>query len=674
MKNRWRSQDAKSFIRKYARWPEDLAIRTYSARLIGQDPELVLHGGGNTSVKTVLPSVTQEPVSVLCVKGSGWDLATIEPAGHPAIRLDALMKLRRLPALSDEEMVNQLRINMLDSAGPNPSVETLLHSFLPHKFIDHSHANAILALVDQPDAAKKAEEWVEGRLGIVPYIMPGFALSKLASQVYEKSRDVEGLLLLKHGIFTFGSSAEESYERMIRWVDRAEKIVRRARPVSLSATARPIPIPADEIANVLRGSIPLGVVRHRASPAILRFVNSRQSLTWSQSGPATPDHVIRTKPRPLLIPAGAVNNAEKLNRVTQVALAHFKKQYESYFARQCRAKSVQKKPLDPWPRIVLLPGAGLFAPAEDVQAAEIALDIYETTIGIIEKAYRVGRYQALPEGDLFDMEYWSLEQAKLSKTVELAFGRKVVWISGAASGIGRAAAAAFGRLGAHVFLADRDGAMLKRTLSELGMKKRAAAAICDVTREAQVRAAFRRCSESFGGVDVVISNAGVAPTGEMATLPDDVLRKSFEINFFAYQYVAKAAVAVFRRQRRGGVLLFNASKSAFNPGPAFGPYTLPKAGVIALMKQYAVELGAEGIRCNAVNADRVRTGLFAKGLLEKRAKARGLSVAQYVSGNLLKAEVLAEDVANAFVWLAQAAKTTGAVVPVDGGNAAAFPR
>ena len=674
MKNRWRDQDAKAFRKKYAAYGDDLALRTYSARLIGQDRGLVLHGGGNTSVKTTMPAITGEPISVLCVKGSGWDLATIEPAGHPAIRMDGLRRLRSLKTLSDEEMVNQLRIHMLDSQGPNPSVESLLHAFLPHTYIDHSHADAILSWVDQPEAEKRIRDWVGGQLAIVPYIMPGFSLSKLASDIFEANRQVEGLLLLKHGIFTFGATAEESYERMIRWVDRAEKRLARSRPVSL-ATPRIISVlNTGVIANILRGEIPLGIVHHRASPAILKFVNSRQSQIWSQSGPATPDHVIRTKPKPLLIPAASIGNEAALRKAVRGALGRFKKQYNAYVDRQSRSKKTPIKRLDPFPRVILVPGAGLFATAEDLKAARVALDIYETTIGIFEKAYRVGRYQSLPESDIFDMEYWSLEQAKLGKTVEKPFSRKIVWISGAASGIGLASAKAFGALGAHVFLTDRDASALKKAVVSLGINERAAAKICDVTREKQVKEAFALCARTFGGVDIVLSNAGVAPTGNIAEVSDDLLRKSFEINFFAHQNVAKAAVTVFRRQKRGGVLLFNASKSAFNPGPGFGPYTLPKAAVIALMRQYALELGAEGIRCNAVNADRVRTGLFAKGLLEKRAKARGVSVKEYLSGNLLHEEVLAEDVANAFVWLAQAEKTTGAVLPVDGGNAAAFPR
>ena len=680
MKNLWKDGEARSFVRKYHAYGEDLALRTYSARLIGRDASLVLHGGGNTSVKSRSATLTGERVPVLCVKGSGWDLGEIEPAGHPAVKLDALLALRRLTRLSDEEMVNVLRGNMLDAAGPNPSVEALLHAFLPHKYIDHTHADAVLALADQPDSGAIVEKWARGRLGFVPYIMPGFALAQAAARVYEKDPTVEGLVLDKHGIFTFGSTARESYDRMIFWVGSAERFLGRLRKKVLTTVT--VPLRADvqsvgRIANLIRQTCAQDggvIVRHRATPQILEFAGSREAVRLSQVGPLTPDHVIRTKPRPVCLSHSAVKSWETLEDELKKRVDVFKRDYRSYFIRQSRLKKAVKKPLDPMPRLVIVPGAGLFSAAADAAAADVALDIYEHTISVIEMATRMGRYRPLSESDLFDMEYWSLEQAKLGKTIPLPFARKIVWVSGAGSGIGLATAAAFGRLGAHVFLSDIDAGRLERAASALPFKGRVAWSRCDVTDAGQVQSSFDRCSATFGGVDVAISNAGIAPTGDMANCDPSVLRKSFEVNFFAHQNVAQATARVFERQKLGGCLLFNASKSAFNPGPGFGPYALPKTALVALMKQYAIELGKIGVRCNAVNADRVHTRLFSDGLLRERAQARGLSVRQYLSGNLLRQEVTAEDVAEAFVFLAQAKKTTGATLPVDGGNAAAFPR
>jgi rhamnose utilization protein RhaD (predicted bifunctional aldolase and dehydrogenase)/NAD(P)-dependent dehydrogenase (short-subunit alcohol dehydrogenase family) len=689
MKNRWDNSEAKHFIQKYRPFGTDVALRTYSARLIGQEPRLVLHGGGNTSVKTQQKNITGREVPVLCIKGSGWDLASIEPAGHPTVKMQELLDLRRLSHLSDEDMVNVLRCNMLDSSGPNPSVETLLHAFLPHQFIDHTHADAVLAIADQPGGIKPIADWTKGRLGVVPYIMPGFALAQLASRVYEENPRVEGLILYKHGIFTFGDTAQQSYQRMIYWVTAAEKYAQKFRgtvfnPTSFRQSSSRNRVTFSDpglkhagmtarfgrVSNKLRGlcrtnSSPPMIVRHRVSDLILKFVNSKEAAHLSQRGPATPDHVIRTKPKPIFL---------KPQENWRAKLKEFTRAYQQYVKKEAAAKKRKVMPLDPLPRVALVPGVGLFALGADAKAAEVALDIYEHTIGILEAATRIGRYEVLSDADLFDMEYWSLEQAKLGKGKEKPFARKIVWISGAASGIGLETAKTFAAQGAHVFLTDRDERLLKESTVNLGLGSQAAFHACDVTRPREVEESFDRCSTVFGGVDIVVSNAGTAPSSPMKNCDDRLLRKSFEVNFFAHQNVAKSAVAVFERQGFGDCLLFNASKSAFNPGPDFGPYTLPKTAVIGLMKQYAIELAPLGIRSNAVNADRVRTHLFTEELLQKRAKARGVTIDDYFSANLLHKEVSAEDVAQAFLFLAQARSTTGTTLPVDGGNAAAFPR
>lgn len=694
MKNLWKSADVLDFIERYKEYGEDVALRTYSARLIGQDSTLVLHGGGNTSVKSRVRDLSGESIEVIYMKGSGWDLSTIEPAGHPAIELAKLTQLRKLDKLSDEEMVNQLRIHLLDSSSPNPSVETLLHAFLPHKFIDHTHADAVLAITNQVDGEQKVRDWAQTKLGIVPYIMPGFALAKLAATMYEKNPEVEGLVLLKHGIFTFGATAEESYNRMVYWVGEAEKWLDSKPSFSYHTVIKNTSYDQSEVMNVmniLRGANTLSdetkkktqpaqdplqrmLCGFRSSSHILDFVNSREVLEFSQIGPATPDHVIRTKPKPVLIAHEALTNVDTFPSEVKKSIENFQSNYRNYFLRQCEKQGVIKKMLDPLPRIFLVPGMGCFAFAPTRKEVTIALDIYEHTIDVIQKALSVGTYQALPEKDIFDMEYWSLEQAKLGKSAEKAFSRKIVWISGAASGIGLATAIAFARLGAHLYLTDSNENFLQEALKHPDLKNCTKGLRCDVTQKKAVEESFIQCSLEFGGVDIVISNAGFAPTSPIAECTDELLRKSFEVNFFAHQNVAQAAVKIMKRQNIGGTLLFNASKSAFNPGPDFGPYTLPKVGVIGLMRQYAVELGTYGIRSNAVNADRVRTRLYSDNLLENRAASRGISVNEYLSGNLVAEEVYAEDVAEAFVYLARARKTTGAVIPVDGGNAAAFPR
>ena len=673
MRSTWSDAEAAAAVARYtAAYPrtcnEDLALRVYTSRLLGQEPTLVLHGGGNTSVKTTLPDDLGAPTEVACIKGSGWDLASIEPPGLPAVRLAPLRALRGLPALGDEAMVTALRARLLDPAAPNPSVEALLHAFLPHKFIDHSHADAVLAVVDQAEAAELCAEVFGGDFVVVPYVMPGFALAQRATEAYERSPACHGLLLLGHGLFSFGASARESYERHIAAVTRAEEfIARRARPIRPSSSV------ADEaafqrLAPVLRGRLKAARILHwRATPAALAFAADPELRSLSERGPVTPDHVIRTKQRPLVL--GAVPEAG-IEAMVDAALADYRAKYLEYFQRQCAARDVQRTMLDPDPRVVLVPGLGIVAAGVDEAAARVAADLYEHTISVIRDAESVGRYQALPDGDIFDMEYWSLEQAKLGKAKPTPLAGQVVYVTGAASGIGLACARRFAAAGAHLFLVDRDGERLAAVAGPL----RAGFEVVDVTDPAQVEASFARVVRRFGGVDGVISNAGAAFQAPIWTCPEDQLRASLEINLLAHQWVAAAAMRVLARQGSGGFLLFNASKAAFNPGPGFGPYAVAKAGLVALMKQYALEAAPLGVRANAVNADRVRTGLFPPEVVEARAAARGLSPAAYFQANLLGREVTAEDVAEAFLHLALAASTTGAVVPVDGGNLAAAPR
>ena len=675
MESRWSDEEAQGYIERYReRCNADVALRVYSSRLIGGDSTLVLHGGGNTSVKTTVKDDLGRDTEVLCVKGSGWDLGDIEPEGLPAVRLEPLRALRHLESLSDEEMVNAQRTRLLDASAPNPSVETLLHAFLPHRFIDHSHADAILSLVDQPNAEQICQERYGDRLAIVPYIMPGFALAKLAAEVYEAHEGCEGLLLLQHGLFTFGDSAEESYERHIRAVAEAEEYCGRRRYWSKRESLPPIsPVPYTELAPVLRGLLGEGertyVLEQRNSLEVLEFCDDEELTTLSQEGCATPDHVIRTKRLPLVLPVGE-ERGDALKALVADALAKYRDEYRGYVSRQMAAKGIVVKELDPDPRIVLGPKLGLIAIGGTPKAASIAADIYEHTVSVIRNAEAVERYQALPESDLFDMEYWSLEQAKLGKKKPRALEGKVVYITGAASGIGAATARRFAGEGASVFLADRD----EEALGELAAELSCGYAVADLTDPEAVQRSIDKVVRRHGGIDGVVSNAGIAPQGPIDEVETEVLEQSFRINFFAHQWVASAATMVMKAQGTGGFLLFNASKAAFNPGAGFGPYALPKAALIALMKQYALELGSHGIRSSAVNADRIRTGLLDQGDVAERARKRGLEPDEYYKSNLLSREVTADDVAAAFLDLALAKSTTGAVLTVDGGNIAASPR
>ncbi len=679
MKSRWSDADAAAFIKRYATEGvnEDLALRTYTTRLLGSDPKLVLHGGGNTSVKTVVKDQLGDNVEVLCVKGSGWDMGAIEPAGLPAVRLAPLRRLRALETLSDAEMVNFQRVNLLDAAAPNPSVETLLHGFLPHKFIDHTHSTAVLSLVDQPDGEAIARELYGARVAYVPYIMPGFALAKAVAEIFERSPEVEGLVLLQHGIFTMGETARQAYERMIAFVSMAEERLQKNRkPLKQAALPAQIASVA-EIAPILRGAVAIArdelagtvkrqVMEFRTSPAILNYVNGAELARYAQVGVVTPDHTIRTKNWPLLVPAPEAGKLAEWQRAVEGAVAAFVAHYHAYFARNNARSDDKKIELDPLPRVVLVPGAGLFGLGASAKDAAVAADIAENTVEVISDAEAIGRYQCIGEAEMFEMEYWSLEQAKLGKAAERVLARQVAVITGGGSGIGAATAKAFAKEGAEVAVLDRDLAAAEAVAKGIG--KAALALECDVTDAMSVRAAFDQVATRFGGVDIVVSNAGAAWQGRIGEVADETLRQSFELNFFAHQAVAQVAVKIMRAQGTGGCLLFNTSKQAINPGKDFGPYGLPKAATLFLMKQYALDHGRDGIRSNAVNADRIRSGLLTDEMVAARSKARGVPEKDYLSGNLLGREVTATDVAEAFVYLAKATKTTAATLTVDGGN------
>jgi rhamnose utilization protein RhaD (predicted bifunctional aldolase and dehydrogenase)/NAD(P)-dependent dehydrogenase (short-subunit alcohol dehydrogenase family) len=606
-------------------------------------------------------------------------MAEIEPWGLPEVKLGPLREMRALAALSDEAMVNTQRLNLLNAAAPNPSVETLLHAFLPHKFVDHAHAAAVLSLVDQPDGTDLAREVYNGRMGFVPYIAPGFDLAKAAADVFDEKPDVEGLILHKHGIFTFGDTAQDAYERMIEMVSLAEARLRQGRPVVFQTAHVPAePASAADTAPILRGACAIHhpgqdptrfIAEFRSSPAILDYVNGADLASYSQRGVVTPDHIIRTKNKPLVVSAPDNGDLAAFARSVQAAVETYVAEYDIYFSRENEAVGGTKTKLDPMPRVILVPGVGLFGLGRSAKDATIASDLAENTVRVITDAEAIGRYEPLPESDLFALEYWSLEQAKLAKQVVKPLTGQVAVITGAGA-IGSAVAKALAGDGAAVAVLDVDGDAAEeaaRAVKGIGIA-------CDVTNPSDVANAFAAVCERFGGVDILVSNAGAAWQGRIGDVPDDVLRNSFELNFFAHQTVAREAVAVMLKQGTGGALLFNISKQAVNPGQNFGPYGLPKAATMLLMRQYALDYGADGIRSNGVNADRIRSGLLTDAMIAERSKARGLTEADYMAGNLLRAEVMAEDVAQAFLALAKARKTTGHVETVDGGNVAAALR
>jgi rhamnose utilization protein RhaD (predicted bifunctional aldolase and dehydrogenase)/NAD(P)-dependent dehydrogenase (short-subunit alcohol dehydrogenase family) len=685
MRSAWVEREAKQAVDRYGKAgiAADLALRLYSTRLLGRDPKLVLHGGGNSSLKTTERDLAGEKLAVLRVKGSGWDMGAIERGGFPAVRLEPLRALRARKTLSDDAMARVQRAYLIDPQAPSPSVEMLLHAFMPAKFIDHTHATAVLSLIDQPNAAELCAEAFGGRLGFVPYRMPGFGLAKEAGAVFDKNPKVEGLILDKHGIFTFGADARESYERMIAFVSRAENRLRKNRKAVFAAAKLPQRIAAaTDVAPIVRGVCTLRdadgegahkrpILAFRTGDAILNYVNGKDVARYARAGVITPDHVIRLKPWPLILAAPQGGKLAGFQRTASKAAQKFIDSYKAYFARH-KARAHGAAMHDPAPRVVLVPGLGLFGLGASARDAGIAVDIAQAAVEGITGAETIGRFTSIPPADRFDCEYWPLELAKLGGRKELPLAGQVAVVTGAGGAIGAATAQAFAAAGAEVALLDLDAGAARRKAEAIGGS--ALALKCDVTDAASVREAFKQVVATFGGVDIAISNAGAAWQGKIGEVDEAVLRKSFELNFFAHQKVAQAAVKIMLAQGTGGCLLFNVSKQAVNPGANFGPYGLPKAATLFLVRQYALDYGADGIRANAVNADRIRSGLLTGDFIAQRAKARGLSEKEYMSGNLLQREVAAQDVAQAFLAQALALKTTADVTTVDGGNIAAALR
>ena len=703
--NKWSDQDCIKFEEMYFSkgFSTDLAQRTYSSRLLGSDPELVLHGGGNTSVKTSLNLITGEQIEALCVKGSGWDLATIEPEGHPAVRLDELTKLKNLKTLSDEDMVAIQRRNLLNPNSPNPSVETLLHAFLPEKFIDHTHSIAILSIANQENALEICDEIYGKSVAIVPYVMPGFDLALKASAYYEEARrraeesntNLEGMILLKHGIFSFASTAKESYSRMINLVDKANKFLQSSVCLNLNqnrlsedlldSSSRVFPFLRGIYGKYskLNGTKTHWIFHHRCSDVTKKIVNQPNIMELSKLGVATPDHVIRTKERPLVldkIPEDlSKEEIDKWQKKSINALENYIEEYKDYFFKNNNRLGKIKICLDPLPRFILIPELGIISVGKSLKEAKVVADIAESWASTILSSFDLNKYKPISQEDLFEMEYWSLEQAKLGKTSEKIHSRKIVAITGGAGTIGSAIAKEFSDNGAEIVLIDKDKEALLKASKKIG--DNCLIIECDLRNPINIEEAFKKIRSYFGGLDIMILNAGVAIPGTISNLDDDKLRESFEINFFSQQKVSQEALKIFQKQDSlnekwimGGQLLFNISKQALNPGKGFGAYGLSKAALLGLMKQYSLEEGENGIRSNGINADRIKSGILTQDMIKKRSEARGLNETEYMEGNLLKSEVTAIDVAKAFLAISQMEKTTGALITVDGGNVAAMVR
>jgi rhamnose utilization protein RhaD (predicted bifunctional aldolase and dehydrogenase)/NAD(P)-dependent dehydrogenase (short-subunit alcohol dehydrogenase family) len=652
MRSAWNDEEARQF-------KGDLGLRVYTSRLLGREKSLVLHGGGNTSVKVREKNLFGEDETVLYVKGSGWDLETIEPQGFSPVRLAHVLRLAELPSLSDPEMVNQLVTHMLKASAPAPSIETILHGLMPQKFVDHTHADAVLSVTNTGDGEKRIREIYGKRCVVIPYLIPGFDLARFCAKEFRArgAPDTVGMVLLNHGIFSFGETARESYERMIELVTLAEEYLHSKRAWSTGLKH----FTPGVVEALGQASLRRKLSDVAGSPLVLRTVTNERTLGFAQHpqvesitqrGPATPDHVIRTKRTPML----------------GTDVDRYVAEYGRYFGEHAPKAREPKTMLDPAPRVVLDPGFGLAAAGRTAKDAAIVDEIYDHTMDVILRAEALGGFQALPAKDIFDVEYWDLEQAKLKKGGKpLAFAGEVALVTGAASGIGKAAVAAFLARGAAVVGLDLDARIeaLHSRSDFLGLR-------CDVTDDAQVRRAIGRAVVAFGGVDMLVLNAGIFPASRrIAELPTEEWRKSMTVNLDANLLLLRACHPFLKLAPRGGRVVVIGSKNVPAPGPGASAYSASKAALNQLARIAALEWGADGIRINTLHPNAVfDTGLWTEEVLSQRAAQYGMTIEAYKTNNVLRTEVTSRDVAELAAEMCGPlfAKTTGAQVPVDGGN------
>ncbi|MBM4265798.1 MAG: bifunctional aldolase/short-chain dehydrogenase [Deltaproteobacteria bacterium] len=708
MQNRWSDDDARAFVARYgATWGEDLALRTYASRLIGTEPTLVLHGGGNTSVKGTARNVFSEEAPALFIKASGHDLATIEPGGHVAVDLEFVRSLARLDDLPDEGMVNALRTHLFDHRAATPSIETPVHAFLPGRFVDHTHADAVLALTNQPDGERHVRAALGEDVVVLPYVFPGFQLSKRVAEAAASAARGRAMVWTHHGIVTWGETARESYDRMIELVSRAEEYLERqakqARPLARAARSPSTSVEVAQqrlawVAPLVRGRLARRtenpdrpfrrvVLRPLVDAEVLDVLESAGARELALSPPLTTDHLIRTRILPAWVEAPRWDDEAELTKQIDEALARYAEDYQSYLARHAARTPAGVRPFAPLPAVVLLPGLGAICAGEDAEAACIARDITAQTLAAKAKIAATGAsYVAPGEDHLFDMEYRPMQHAKLASAIDPPLAGQVVLITGAAGAIGSGIAEALLAQGAHMALTDLGGAPLDELTARLGERypDRVLGVPLDVTDPDSVAQGFARVAATWGGVDAVVINAGLAHVSPLEEMDVDRFRLLERVNTDGTLLLLRESARHLKRQGTGGDVVLVSTKNVFAPGAKFGAYSATKAAAHQLARIASLELAEHDIRVNMVAPDAVFShGERRSGLWEEvgpdRMRARGLDAAgledYYRKRNLLQARITAAHVGRAVAFfLTRATPTTGATIPVDGGLPDATPR
>ena len=649
MKSLWNDKEANEF-------KTDLDLRVYTSRLLGCDSSLVLHGGGNTSVKSTATNLFGETEDILYVKGSGWDLATIEAEGFAPVKMEMLLKMAELKELNDTDMVKYQRLAMTNPSAPNPSVEAILHAVIPFKFVDHTHTDAVVTITNTEGGEEKIKELYGDKVLIIPYIMPGFVLAKL---IYDMTRDVnwdelEGMVLMNHGLFTFNDDAKKSYEKTIELVDKAEKYLV-SKGANLEVVEDSTTIELLELAKIRRE---MSELKGCATISILNDSNeginfSKQNIeSIAAQGPLTPDHVIRTKRIPAII-----------GKDFEADLASYVKEYTQYFEDNKTNETL----LNPAPNFAILKNNGTLSFGKNAKEANIIKDINDHTFEAILKAEKLGGYKALSAAKIFEVEYWELEQAKLKKSGSAPeFNGKVALVTGGASGIGQSIAQMLNARGAAVVVLD-----INPEVETIFNKTDAIGVKCDLTSISDIQNAVSIAVKNFGGIDIVVSNAGIfTPSENLDSLSDDNWDKSMNINLTSHQKLIKET-APFLKLGIDASIVMVASKNFPAPGKGAAAYSVAKAGQTQLARIAALELGEFGVRVNTLHPHAVfDTAIWTDEVLANRAKAYGMSVKEYKTNNVLKTEIKSSDVAELVCAMVGKpfAKTTGSQVAIDGGS------
>jgi rhamnulose-1-phosphate aldolase/alcohol dehydrogenase len=686
MRSRWNDAEASQL--------NGLDVLVYASRLVGAETSLVIWGGGNTSIKTRERDHRGREIPVLRVKGSGSDLKSVQRKDFPGVRMDDIAALLARDEMSDEEMVSYLAHALQEPGGVRPSIETLLHGFLSAPAIVHTHADAVVSLTNN-DRARDVIEGVYGKDVIaLAYRRPGFKISRDVADAIAARPNARALLLERHGTITWGATVREAYEATIELITRAEDAIAEKKKGRRVFGGGRVPVlePAARrraalaVAPRLRGVLSRGkrvLVSFDDSPEVTEFVSSVDAGRVSQIGPATPDHTIYAKRLPCYVDAAAGEDPDAMFGAIERSIDGFVTGYTRYFDEN---KFQGAQLLDPLPRVVLVPGLGMFTAGKDRRTAGIVNDIYHHTIGVLGSAEAFGRYVSLSAKDAFDVEYWPLELYKLTLAPpEKELARRIVMVTGGGSGIGRAVARRLAAEGAHVVVGDLDGGSARKTADEIVAGVGAGRAIgleMDVTYEASVRAAFEEAVLAYGGLDVLVSNAGIAHSAPVARMELADWERSFAVNSTGHFLVAREAMRLLIAQGLGGALVFVATKNVMSPGKDFAAYSAAKAAEAQLAKVLALEGAPHGIRSNIVNPDAVfqDSKLWSEEIRRERAAAQGIAVDKledfYRKRNLLGVGILPEDVAEAVLFLAsdRSAKTTGCTLTVDGGVRDAFPR